>query len=414
MVSIIRAEALPLRVGGRELGPSLLNGNLCRTPEGLIAFVSVGKLVFSTVDRKRGSVRAQRCHLLPSAVCTQLAAVSLAGCSVVVTTSADGCSVWHATSETPLHTVPLSALEGAAISLGSVLPDYNAGDSFARGIATLEEGSLLCVGTSSGVVAVLRAECEDSPRRLLLRSSAAPTLSLSVLKHIAHFEAADSARESAAPSLPTPMPVRAPCTVLASAADYLVSGDEHGTVRTFRSRGLGDGVRGTVASYADAGARALYVGVGSPCNALQCFGGETQLCAAAFESGQIRVFDLTRGTLLSSTPAHSRSISALGVAEEDSTERGGSSVFTLASAGHDGILSVWRCCAPSTMTPPTTRSSAKEDDAPPPLELLGSALAPNSLLTGIDFCGTVGRMLSVAYDRNELVFWEVRVPAGGK
>ena len=212
MVSIIRAEALPLRVGGRELGPSLLNGNLCRTPEGLIAFVSVGKLVFSTVDRKRGSVRAQRCHLLPSAVCTQLAAVSLAGCSVVVTTSADGCSVWHATSETPLHTVPLSALEGAAISLGSVLPDYNAGDSFARGIATLEEGSLLCVGTSSGVVAVLRAECEDSPRRLLLRSSAAPTLSLSVLKHIAHFEAADSARESAAPSLPTPMPVRAPCT----------------------------------------------------------------------------------------------------------------------------------------------------------------------------------------------------------
>ena len=398
MVSIIRAEALPLRVGGRELGPSLLNGNLCRTPEGLIAFVSVGKLVFSTVDRKRGSVRAQRCHLLPSAVCTQLAAVSLAGCSVVVTTSADGCSVWHATSETPLHTVPLSALEGAAISLGSVLPDYNAGDSFARGIATLEEGSLLCVGTSSGVVAVLRAECEDSPRRLLLRSSAAPTLSLSVLKHIALDDRRDSSMIS----------------VLASAADYLVSGDEHGTVRTFRSRGLGEGVRGTVASYADAGARALYVGVGSPCNALQCFGGETQLCAAAFESGHIRVFDLTRGTLLSITPAHSRSISALGVAEEDSTERGGSSVFTLASAGHDGILSVWRCCAPSTMTPPTTRSSAKEDDAPPPLELLGSALAPNSLLTGIDFCGTVGRMLSVAYDRNELVFWEVRVPAGGK
>ena len=400
MVSIIRAEALPLRVGGRELGPSLLNGNLCRTPEGLIAFVSVGKLVFSTVDRKRGSVRAQRCHLLPSAVCTQLAAVSLAGCSVVVTTSADGCSVWHATSETPLHTVPLSALEGAAISLGSVLPDYNAGDSFARGIATLEEGSLLCVGTSSGVVAVLRAECEDSPRRLLLRSSAAPTLSLSVLKHIALDDRRDSSRSV--------------ISVLASAADYLVSGDEHGTVRTFRSRGLGEGVRGTVASYADAGARALYVGVGSPCNALQCFGGETQLCAAAFESGHIRVFDLTRGTLLSITPAHSRSISALGVAEEDSTERGGSSVFTLASAGHDGILSVWRCCAPSTMTPPTTRSSAKEDDAPPPLELLGSALAPNSLLTGIDFCGTVGRMLSVAYDRNEIVFWEVRVPAGGK
>ena len=342
------------------------------------------------------ALRAQ-CAQKLAGVVMQILNVTLDGVECVVTTSNLGCSAWSASSDRPICTVTMDELEGGA-------PD---GGVFARGITSLLDSrgaTLLCIGTSSGAIAVLHAEGSARSRHC------PPELALSMLRRLQSGDSVDGERDVT--------------TCLTSTADYLVRGNENGTVRSMRSAGLG--VRDCDRESGTAGETpvVLFRGVGAPCNALSCF--SKQRCAAAFSCGHLRVFDLRTRALLSETAAHGRSISAIAVL----CDRGECASAFIATVGHDSALRLWSAAtgASALESPRTTTrasGSAKEGGDPvPPLELCASALAPNSLFTGVQFCaaasGDRGRdgdalpdVLTVSYDHHEIQSWAL-ASRGGK
>ena len=385
-----RCRFVSTSVAGESVGPALLMGNLCACASGLVAFAEPMRLCWFHVDVKRGTARAKCAQKIAGVM--EIQSVQLEGVDCVVTATTSGCSVWSAASDRPLCTVAMDELEGGA-------PD---GSTFARGITSLlvSGATLLCVGTSRGTIAVLRAEGSVSARR--------SSLALSVLRRLLPGDSSGGERDVT--------------TCLASTADFLVHANENGTVRTMRSAELG--VRDCDREEGRAGEASvvLFRGVGAPCNALRCFG--ERRCAAGFSCGKLRVFDVRTSALLSETAAHGRSISAIAVL----WDRVEGTAAYIATAGHDSALRLWSAttgasAAESTGTTTRASGSAKEGGDAPPLALCASALAPNSLLTGVQFYaaasgarardgGALPNILTVSYDRHEIQSWALEARGG--
>jgi len=151
---------------------------------------------------------------------------------------------------------------------------------------------------------------------------------------------------------------------LASSTSYFASGDERGQVSIWSAE-CDDLL-------------CEFPSMGNPCSSLFV---RSNLALAAYASGVIRVYDISKARISVEIDAHCRSLNAMDIHP---------TLNIIATVAEDGYLNVWEL-------PSQSRSE---------IRLISSEQAPNQLFTGVAFTqGKVSKIATTSYDNREIKLW---------
>jgi len=286
-----------------------------------LAFVSGSEVSLPHLNGEWRSITLQ-----DESKCHQAKFVTLQTLTLLVLALDVGVQIWNASGTRMVFFLPL---EG-------VIEFSPEEQKFTRGIAAVPYGSYIFVGTFTGDLIIISAQMEEDDRIEFLEA---------VPGHAA------------------------PISALAASQLHVVSADDEGSII----------IRDVLEGF-----QPLHTiqGQGMPVTSLAI---REDLLVASYNTGHLRFFLLSTGSMIAEIAAHSRCINALDIHPEQPL---------LASIGDDTYLNIW--------TLPETDEGAQGEG----MTLLFSEQVHDKLLTGVSFLNHETRHIATsAYDCDGLPLW---------